>query len=394
MSNKCPSNEKFESLREDIFRTAKALPNWGDNLPTRWLVLEKQIYWKMTKKEFKSLVISYDDVKDLAAECSFPDVMQNSSELDSFLKYEHDIGNIIFFEDVKSYIILDAKWLVEVFNCFVSHKNEVELIGRPEWSLLVDRGILSNTLIKKLLGKKRNLSATEQQDFVLNIMKKFDIIVCPKNDQAENDIYMPCMMKVEPFNNVMEKFELQKIKCNRSSWFCLEFDFLPPAYFNNILISFVKSDLLCIERDERLSIYRNFGIFDITIDGSQKLVICLSNNLIAMQVWQWRVNEHDCYSNYKNRLIELVDSIKHRYRMNIHYKRKFKCSLAIYYENKGGVDYDNVLENPENFCSVHNQMHPSNEVVRSWLTVSEKKLLNRSIWEQLLYCFRIVHIML
>ncbi|CAG2188075.1 unnamed protein product [Mytilus edulis] len=45
VSNTLPSDDKqeFKSLREDIVRHAKALTTWGENLPTRWVVLEKKL---------------------------------------------------------------------------------------------------------------------------------------------------------------------------------------------------------------------------------------------------------------------------------------------------------------------------------------------------------------
>lgn len=321
---------------------------------------------KISKKKY---VISYDQVKDLAAECSFPEVNQTTSELDSFLKYEHDIGNIIFFEDVKNYIILDAKWLVEVFKCFVSHKFKDELICMPEWFKLEEKGILSNSLILKLLEKERNLSVTEQKQFVLQIMEKFDIVVRPLNDTAEKLLYMPCMMKAEQFSNIMKSFNLLSKDCKRTSWFCLEFEFLPPAYFNNILVNFVRSHILSIEMDDRLSIYRNIGIFDLDSSGSQKLVICHCKNFIAMQVWQWSDDGQKCYSECQKKLLQLVSSIRCRYRMNINYKKKFKCSLGSFHETTGRIDFDKVIPNKDVFCSEHMKMHQSIDIFGSWLTV-------------------------
>ncbi|CAG2194445.1 unnamed protein product [Mytilus edulis] len=135
LSNEIPSDygEEFERLRKDIFDKARTLKNWGDNLPTRWLVLEKEIYTKISVGIY---TLSYNEAIKLAMDCSFPNLKQTTSELDSFLKYEHDIGNIIFFEDVKDFIVLDPKWLVDVFKCFVSHQYKRELINMPEWSEL------------------------------------------------------------------------------------------------------------------------------------------------------------------------------------------------------------------------------------------------------------------
>ncbi|CAG2239838.1 unnamed protein product [Mytilus edulis] len=94
VSNTLPSDDKqeFKSLREDIFRHAKVLTTWGENIPTRWIVLEKVINTKSSEH-----VISYTDAENLAMKSSFHNDSQMTLELDSFLKFEHNIGNIIFF---------------------------------------------------------------------------------------------------------------------------------------------------------------------------------------------------------------------------------------------------------------------------------------------------------
>ncbi|CAG2246267.1 unnamed protein product [Mytilus edulis] len=193
--------------------------------------------------------------------CSFHDDSQMTLELDSFLKFEHNIGNIIFFEDVKSFIVLDPKWLMDIFRCFVSHQYDDDTIGMPEWSELEQTGKLADKLIEKLLEKVPDLSTPELKKFVLQIMEKFDIIVRPINYEAKNDFYMPCMIKAEPFHNIIGGSESENER--KTSWFCLKFNFLPPSYFNHILVSFVKRKELFVEKNRRLRIYRNIGEFQL-----------------------------------------------------------------------------------------------------------------------------------
>ncbi|CAG2199073.1 unnamed protein product [Mytilus edulis] len=177
LSNTFPKDyvQEFQRLRENIFSEAMALDNWGEQLPTRWIVLEKEMYMRQNKH-----VIKYTDAKELATDCSFPDVAETTSELESFLKYEHDIGNIIFFKDVNNFIVLDPEWLANVFRCFVSHQYKDELIGMPEWAILTKTGMLKEKLIDILLKKLPSVTSTEHKEFILKVMEKFDIIVRPK----------------------------------------------------------------------------------------------------------------------------------------------------------------------------------------------------------------------
>ncbi|CAC5389054.1 unnamed protein product [Mytilus coruscus] len=358
------NGEEFEILRKDIFDQAKALPNWGENFPTRWICLEKEIHRKISEAKY---TMSYDYAIQLATCCSFPNLKQTTSELDSFLKYEHDIGNIIFFVDVKDFIVLDPKWLVDVFKCFVSNQYKNELINMPEWSELEEKGKLSKNLIEKLLKKVPHLSLMKHKTFVLQIMEKLDIIVRPRNDEASHVFYIPCMIKSAALSDISRAIGADKCK-KKTSWFMLEFDFLPPSYFNHILVNFVREKRLSIGKDNQLCIYRNIGLFDINDSRTQVLMICLSKNAIAMQVLQWNLESH-CYSDIKNKLIDLVRSMKLRYCINITCEKKFICSEGKFFTKEGRVGLDTVLAESEYRCTEHKNTHPSKDIFNSWLTV-------------------------
>ncbi|XP_063411246.1 uncharacterized protein LOC134694178 [Mytilus trossulus] len=385
LSNKIPSENKqeFEELRTDILRKAKALSNWEENLPIRWIVLEKEMYRKQTETTIlfseaegetprykNKKVILYTEAQCLATECSFPHVQKEMSELDSFLKYEHEIGNIIFFKEVREYIVLDPEWLVDVFRCFVSHDYNGEALGMPEWAVLDETGKLEDALIEKLLKKVPSLILTKHKQYLLKLMEEFGIIVKPKNEDYRNDIYMPCMIKPRPFQEILRNVDDESKHWKKSSWFSLVFNFLPPSYFNHILVSFVKNQQLYHNKnDSNLSIYRNIGIFQLNDTGSEILVICLSKNLIAMQVRQLK-SDDVCYSYVKDKLINLVDLIKQRYRINVTYEIKFKCPGGSLSDN-GGISYDEAMEKSEYRCTDHNEMHLCKDVYRSWLKEEE-----------------------
>ncbi|XP_063412340.1 uncharacterized protein LOC134695076 isoform X2 [Mytilus trossulus] len=364
VSNSHPSDDKheFKSLREDIFRQAKALTTWGDNLPTRWIVLEKEINTKSHEH-----YISYTDAERLAKSCSFHDDCQLTVDLDSFLRFEHDIGNIIFFKDLKSFIILDPKWLVDIFRCFVSHQYADDTLGFTEWTALEKTGELADKLIEKFLEKVPDLNTPELKKFALQIMEKFDIIVRSINYEDRNNFYMPCMIKAEPIHNIIGISESQNDR--RTSWFCLKFNFLPPSYFNHILVSFRENKELFHEEKKLLRIYRNFGEFRFDKDGKKTLLICLSKNAIAMQVRQSNCTEGVCFSDVKKTLIEIVNSVKQRYGINITYTIKFKCSDGIYFCKR--IDLETLMETDEYQCREHKIMHSSKEIYSSWLSEEE-----------------------
>lgn len=370
LSNTHPSEngQEFKDLREDIFIKARTIKKWGDNLPPKWIVLEKEIYKKINNGEY---IMSYNTAVCLATEFLYTNDQKDNSELDLFLRYEHDIGNIIFFDDVKNFIVLNQKWLVEVFKCFVSYKYKTELIQMTEWSDLEKTGKLWDNLILKLLEKVPHLTLTKHKDFVLQIMEKFDIIVRPINDVVNKCFYMPCMIKAVGLKQIVSETGAKDWR--KTSWFCLEFDFLPPSYFNHVLVSFVKENKLRRKKDNQLCIYRNIGIFDLNDQSTKVLIICLSKNVIAMQVWQWNV-DNVCYTDIKNKLIDRVHLMKRRYRINIKYDIIFKCSKGNCYKKEGRVDFETVLGSNEYRCSEHRAIHSCKDILRSWVTVCYKTI--------------------
>ncbi|CAC5381003.1 unnamed protein product [Mytilus coruscus] len=397
LSNTKPSKDKneFQTLRNDIFDRAKEIPKWGDNLPTRWILLEKEIDRFIHIEEF---VISYDMAKILASKCSFS-LKEVTLELDSFLKYEHDIGNLIFFEDIKSYIILEPKWLVDVFKCFVSpFQFQSQYINMPEWSSLQSTGHLSKILIKKLFSKVQVLNETEHEAFVveemnekkkfalqimkkkkafvLQIMEKFDIIVKPIKIEKNEEYYMPCMMEASGFNQILDTFKVRNNKCSRTSWFGLQFNFLPPAFFNHILVTFIKEYSLCIVEGGRLALYRGIGVFDFEDSKCLKLVICLSENSVAMQVWQFKNGEGICYHENRKYLTHIVSFLQQKYRINIPFRCFLKCPDGTHHEIAERI-YLNILNDVSKtaltYCHEHKN-HTLDELRRYWFKVCIKSL--------------------
>lgn len=357
LSYEHPENTYVE-LRKDIVLKAQSFENWGDNLPMRWICLENIIQKRRPEK-----VLSYTEAIHLAVGCSFSSFNQATTELDSFLKYEHEIGNVVFFEDLKGIIVLNIEWLVNVFRCVIHHSRKPEYI---EWTEMHETEKILVALITKCLQTEQSLNLTKQKDIILQLMEKYDLIVRPIN--GKNDLYMPCGIKAVPFHNIITQFDIKSDQFKRTSWFYLEFNFLPTLYFNYILVSFVKSKKL-IENRDRLCIFHNCGIFNLNESKGKMLLICLSKNAIAMQVWQLNCDEDVCYSDIKKNMIDHVLSMKQRYRIHITYEQKFKCHDGIYYRNAGRMGYDFTIAKTEYYCSEHKKKHRGRDIYKYWMTV-------------------------
>lgn len=380
LSNKEAWNydSKLKELREKILEVAMNIPKWEDNLPTRWIVLEREIGNQIAKEIY---IISYEEAQKLAENCSFPFSKTDSklsansktdSELDSFLKYEHEIGNLIFFESIKRYIILEPKWLVTVFKCFVSASEfQSDYVDMKEWSQLESTGILSDSLITKLFEKEVKLHSPEQRKFALQVMETFNIIVKHTNKDGKENYYMPCMIKASSYNDIISKFNINSSTCTRSPWFRLVFKFLPPAFFNHILMTFIKKYVVSHTKDDKPSFYRGIGIFTLDKNDCQKLIVCLSKNCVAMQVWEFHNEEQQiCSGNYsyiRQDLEDNVDLIKKKYKMNIEYTSHLKCPKGMYDKEAEQIACYGIQKKIS--CSEHGAAHTLEELRTTWFEV-------------------------
>ncbi|CAG2213570.1 LRRK2 [Mytilus edulis] len=136
-------------------------------------------------------------------------------------------------------------------------------------------------------------------------------------------------------------------------------------------ITLVKDYVLCTDQDGRVQLYRGIGIFNLETNGCKKLVACLSENAIAVQVWEYHNEEqHTCNTNYSNireYLISTVNLLQRRYKMNIQYTCFFKCPEGKYYKTGGKVHCDETGENY--FCPEHGSTHSPEDLRKIWWQV-------------------------
>jgi hypothetical protein len=58
----------------------------------------------------------------------------------------------------------------------------------------------------------------------------------------------------------------------------MDFDFLPPALFNHVLVGYIRRYQISREpsqRGNRLALYRGMGVFNLDTSGCTKLAVCV-----------------------------------------------------------------------------------------------------------------------
>lgn len=108
----------FYGNYEKIFEVAKKQKYWGEEKPASWIKFEKIL---LEKQNIGIKILSFEEVVKLSKGVNSGSM--NHEELDLFLKFQHAIGNLIYFSDLKEYIVLEPKWLINAFRCLITPKN-------------------------------------------------------------------------------------------------------------------------------------------------------------------------------------------------------------------------------------------------------------------------------
>ncbi|VDI82033.1 Hypothetical predicted protein [Mytilus galloprovincialis] len=355
ISNITDEDNIFEVLRKNIFAIGRNMPGFGKLLPVRFIQLEKSIDEKLqTGTQF----LSFDDVKAIAETIG---AITDIAELDVFLRYHHDFGNLIYFKDIPEYIILNPQWLVNVFRLLVTADMfRDKLIGHKEWDIYETTGKLTENLMRFIFANRTD-DITKCKDHILNIMEKFDIIIRPKmlidgKELVDPHYYVPCMIKTIVSKEILEQLIIPQ---HKSYCLCLEFDFLPPAFINHLMISCIRrftTSQFCRQKNHLTpALFRHTGIFDL--NSCERLLVASFKNFIQIQVWKYDSQFRTSYKDIRDFILTEIDKIKRdRYRLfRINYDVKIKCESTSY------ECFDGIIKPPENgheyLCIEHKGPH-------------------------------------
>ncbi|CAC5390354.1 unnamed protein product [Mytilus coruscus] len=287
LSNKEDCDAEFEKLRYAIFENAAKMDTWGKAFPLKWILLEHLI--EINKNDGKNF-ISFTDMLNLA---KHPDIsLLKEDDLLLFLRYQHNVGNIIFFENIRDLIILNPQWLADAFRYLISDRvNNSRLYHLEDWTLFTRQGKISESLITKLFESKDGSQFVGQKKNLHKVMEKLDILV-----KIENSSYyiMPSMMPSSTFDVVCEQFDIISKKCKRTSW---------------------KYDPSKV--DSGIGLYRGICMFDIEASGGGKILVTMSTDTIALQVVsfseQWEEFGSTCSDIYSE-VTQLIEEMIKRYK--------------------------------------------------------------------------------
>ncbi|XP_063408958.1 uncharacterized protein LOC134692437 [Mytilus trossulus] len=370
LSNLNSSDDIVDELRDKIFRHAKTITSWEKPIPLVWTLLEHAIeHLRQTKS-----ILDFDYIINLASIFS----INGKEGVVSFLNYQHEIGSLIFFENISDFVIINPKWLIDACRCFVTDKVADEIENSDDWGELQQTGKLSTKLISKLLQKVQELtgmtSRKKLKQYILRLMTKYDIIIQPNipteniEHQKGKPYYIPCM--------ITNKATIQDVQhaCGLNSltpWVLLEFEFLPLACFNQIFVDFVRKYTVCTnKKSNSVAFYHGMGVFYLNKSRKyEKVLLCFTANTIAVQLCNV---SHDI----GNRCCQILDDLESKVSilkkqsklLNLKYTIKFKCKNGDPHDKNGRVTKEDVESSGDNKypCFEHDKDHSTEGLKMTW----------------------------
>ncbi|XP_052097313.1 uncharacterized protein LOC127732278 [Mytilus californianus] len=374
LSNTEDSEEEFLTLQNAIFKTARKMDIWGKAFPLKWILLEQLI--ELNKDNGKNF-ITFTDMVNMG---KHPDInILKKKDLLMFLRFQHNVGNVIFFENIPDLIILKPQWLADAFRCFVSDRvDNSRLHHLDDWILFKQYGKISESLITKLFKSKQGSQFSGQKVNLHKIMEKLDILVRIENSRF---YMMPSKMPASAFEDVCKSVNIRTEGCKRTSWLCLKFDFLPPSFFNHLSAWFIRHyyPSKVDSASGSFALYRGICMFDIDRSGCEKILVTMSTDIIALQVVSFSKQQRevgDTCSNIYNKVKGVVEEIKESYRVKLSFGLNFKCSDGDFY--KDTFDYDTLTNNQECFCPQHKTVHLSEKLYAPWMKTEVKRIPDRA----------------
>ncbi|KAL3889773.1 hypothetical protein ACJMK2_002101 [Sinanodonta woodiana] len=290
-------DSKLEDLKRKIVEVASQQPYWGEKIPARWLPLEQEL---MRRKADGVKVISHEDVEKINKEGTVQ--IENSEELDLFLRFLHETGTIIYFsiEILRENIVLDPTWLIDALKTLINAQPDLpegpaDNVVSQKWSDFKGKGILSSELIDAIWTKEKYPELHAHRDHMLMIMEQLNIIAKPRafseiGEKTESCYLAPCMLRQESPSEIISPEQDPRMVSTPVLCCVFTGKFLPPPIFHRLIAACITRWPVAKKKEtsENL-IFCGCCIFDL--DLFHRLTLHCKSHIIFARITRMVVDE-------------------------------------------------------------------------------------------------------
>lgn len=346
ISNKESYEKAINDIKATIIQVAKESTEWETKHPMKFILLDKAL----DKERSNRQIITRSDIQGINNSLHQP---LSPDELELYLRYNHLAGHLIYYEDIPEYIVIVPQWLSNLFRCIVTaDKFRPSKLPQHDLKKLRSTGQIAEALIKDIFQIMQ--VKFELQSYLLRVLEKFHIVIqipCLTEDRAIK-YFAPCMVRDKEFDGNIFSREIEE----KSTWLCLDCDFLPPFLFNHIIIFFCEKYVCATGRDGLPLLYSNGAVFYISTNRCEQLVILKHKNLIQLQIMLLGQPKCRQYSEIKIWLAGKIAEFISTFSMTITYKYKWKCPESSI-TGSALMELNACREDEEYYCTDHEQKH-------------------------------------
>ncbi|VDI75753.1 Hypothetical predicted protein [Mytilus galloprovincialis] len=277
---------EMSRIKKNIIEQAMMQPTWGQKLPKCFIPLELEFDSLLKRNiplitmEHMKTINNVHPVRSLAED-----------ELQVFLKFQHAVGRILYFEEanLNQHIIIAPTHLIDAFKSIVTDRRfcRGDRLRQESWDLMSQKGVIDKKSIEEIWKKNKYKKFQEHKKYLLGVMTHLDILVEPKRYDASHKrvpsefYYVASMVRTK---NTTGYFESPNFtQRNIAIAFSSSSSIIPPALsfrFVSYCLSLFAVKIYGQENDEML--FHMSAVF--TIDPSVDMCVNCEDDIIVIRL--------------------------------------------------------------------------------------------------------------
>ena len=181
VNNTTDDDSVFRDLRDQLLKHLSNQNTWGIDMPLTWFKLRADIKLMAEKKQQKHLYLH--EVWELGEK-----IGMDTDAVESFLRRETVLGDLVYFPDLRDLVITEPQWLVDKCTALVTSFEFIDQReGLPEHlKVALKKGQLTEKELKQLWKNDGVV-------FLIKLMEKYDLLV-DVSDKSCRKYIIPCML--------------------------------------------------------------------------------------------------------------------------------------------------------------------------------------------------------
>ncbi|VDI26119.1 Hypothetical predicted protein [Mytilus galloprovincialis] len=226
-------DEELSTLKKQLVEVALDHPRCGEQMPTKFVPLELQLT-RLVEKNKK--ILTMNELNDINKQND--KMALTPAQLKSFLKVNHALGKIIYFDEacLRDNVIIDPVFLVDVLRSIVTDDQFWPEHLKEILKSLKESGKLLKQDLFEIWKQDCFCEISAHKDYIVDMLVHLDIICRPKDDEDGPDLFLvPCMISTK-------REDSQQIDHDRSIHLAYSFkeEVVPPAILYRLIATFIS----------------------------------------------------------------------------------------------------------------------------------------------------------